>query len=416
MSKRILEEGEIEREDESLKKSCTKVTIDELTCPITKEIFNQPVIADDGFTYEKWAIDKCINGDGDGVSPMTREPITEYFENKIVKNLVIKLLEHSPELKEEQFGSDVYNDYLQNKDCCIKLVKHKNFTKFSESTSIRLLDNLCHDRKNYTLIQYVCINFNTEINIFEKILTNSFDLNCHDQLGNTPLFYITKHGTLQMILTSLRLGADIINISNTVARNMISTIARNQKMTDSDKKDLLEYILTNHIIQVFNSAPICILHIFDFDENIIEKFFNIITRHDESLYELISLELFTNIFFSVTYTNLCKLLDRIEPFEYSVDKIYTHYEQKYKNSKIVYLNCMLKELYQTIIDNADLEDNEKISLIQRLKKICDDKIQVDIIDTMLLSLHAQKQKDRVNNNIKDNNIIYDGFMVNNEDE
>ncbi|CAF2406145.1 unnamed protein product [Rotaria sp. Silwood2] len=50
-----------------------KIDIDEITCPITKDIFVDPVMANDGFTYERAAITKWILENG--TSPCTREPL-----------------------------------------------------------------------------------------------------------------------------------------------------------------------------------------------------------------------------------------------------------------------------------------------------------------------------------------------------
>lgn len=46
---------------------------DELTCPITLQIFRDPVIASDGHAYEREAIVKWILQNG--TSPLTREPL-----------------------------------------------------------------------------------------------------------------------------------------------------------------------------------------------------------------------------------------------------------------------------------------------------------------------------------------------------
>lgn len=61
--------------------------INALTCPITLEIFIDPVLADDGHTYERSAIVEWIKSHG--TSPVTRQPIKikELKTNRIVKQL-----------------------------------------------------------------------------------------------------------------------------------------------------------------------------------------------------------------------------------------------------------------------------------------------------------------------------------------
>lgn len=53
--------------------SATRIENDDLTCPITLELFRDPVIAKDGRTYEREAITKWILEHG--TSPFTREPL-----------------------------------------------------------------------------------------------------------------------------------------------------------------------------------------------------------------------------------------------------------------------------------------------------------------------------------------------------
>jgi hypothetical protein len=59
-----------------------------LICPITRELFKDPVISNDGFTYERLAIEKwLINNKTD---PLTRNTLnkTDLKSNITVKNIV----------------------------------------------------------------------------------------------------------------------------------------------------------------------------------------------------------------------------------------------------------------------------------------------------------------------------------------
>lgn len=58
----------------------------ELLCPITNEIMTNPVIAEDGFTYEKSAISEWFDR-GRTFSPMTNE---ELNQNKLNDNVDLK--------------------------------------------------------------------------------------------------------------------------------------------------------------------------------------------------------------------------------------------------------------------------------------------------------------------------------------
>ena len=62
-------------------------------CPITHETFNDPVIAGDGYTYERRAIENWLMRSNS--SPMTRETIshTHLIKNIDMKNRVLSFLE-----------------------------------------------------------------------------------------------------------------------------------------------------------------------------------------------------------------------------------------------------------------------------------------------------------------------------------
>lgn len=66
----------------------------ELMCPITQELLVDPVVAQDGFTYERSAIlewfNKCA-ASGEMTSPLTNAPLTsaQLFDNNMVRSMVV---------------------------------------------------------------------------------------------------------------------------------------------------------------------------------------------------------------------------------------------------------------------------------------------------------------------------------------
>ena len=58
-----------------------------MCCPITCELFVDPVVGSDGHTYERSAIERVLQADYP-TSPMTREPM----ERTVFPNLTIKKL------------------------------------------------------------------------------------------------------------------------------------------------------------------------------------------------------------------------------------------------------------------------------------------------------------------------------------
>jgi hypothetical protein len=58
----------------------------ELSCPISLDLLNDPIIASDGFTYSK-ENESCLKKDKN--SPITRELLRfDPVQNKLAKNLV----------------------------------------------------------------------------------------------------------------------------------------------------------------------------------------------------------------------------------------------------------------------------------------------------------------------------------------
>ncbi len=88
--------------DESIYKLHYCIDISYLYCPISHYIFSQPVIADDGFVYEKQLIKKWQETNNS--SPTTRLYISNNFKDCIlIKNLVNDIITKYPELKKEQY-------------------------------------------------------------------------------------------------------------------------------------------------------------------------------------------------------------------------------------------------------------------------------------------------------------------------
>ena len=72
-------------------KGLTENELRKFTCPITHDIMWEPVVASDGHTYEKDAIEQWLaaSPDGQALSPMTQVPMGRtVFPNKIIADLI----------------------------------------------------------------------------------------------------------------------------------------------------------------------------------------------------------------------------------------------------------------------------------------------------------------------------------------
>lgn len=71
-------------------------------CPITKNIFYDPVIGSDGQTYERQAIEEWLKKNQ--TSPISRKPMDGSLHTSLlVKNMITKMLDINPKLKKEQY-------------------------------------------------------------------------------------------------------------------------------------------------------------------------------------------------------------------------------------------------------------------------------------------------------------------------
>lgn len=75
-------------------------------CPISHEIMSDPVVASDGFTYERSEIQTWM--EQKAMSPMTREPLLQpLYNNKILKGEILDFVE-----KEERYYQTIHSNRL----------------------------------------------------------------------------------------------------------------------------------------------------------------------------------------------------------------------------------------------------------------------------------------------------------------
>ena len=112
---------------------------EEFRCPLTLEIFNDPVVAMDGYIYERSAIIEWFKTKTD--SPMTRVPIQRtLIECFFVRNALNSFLEAHPEFRYEQFKQT----FADNVSKISKLINDGNFKSlmnYSDYSIKYLMDN-----------------------------------------------------------------------------------------------------------------------------------------------------------------------------------------------------------------------------------------------------------------------------------
>jgi len=359
--------------DSTGKKIC--IAINDIICPITKEIFYMPVTADDGFTYEKWAIDQHMQS---GISPMTRESIKSYADNIVMKNIITGVLQDNPDLKSEQFASDTYYNFAQNRKGWMKLLSNKNFEEFSKFKEIHLLDKATDNYRSLLVIEYVCEHC-TNIETFKNIVLNAIDVNCFHN-SHSPMFYVASSKNKDIIISSLDTQMDISNISTTGDDNLITVIMNNRYLSDDDKRYILEYIINNkHILKVFTSKPMCLTTLTDTEHfsNSISK----IVADSITIQKLIDIDVLPRLYLD----DSIKIIDQLESIEIKQDDVYDYYKNKYVNkSELTSINQTLKQYYEKIKNSSNFDVGFKKTISAKLHQFYKDKIGIDAIDNMLL--------------------------------
>lgn len=173
-----------------------------ITCPITKLIFCDPVVAEDGYVYERMAISNHLNKEN--TSPVTGHRIgTNLMENRRIKELAEDFLQANEEYRNEQF---LFKKpfYLFKKDFLMSL-KNKEFNNLQEYTSIML--NIDVNRNKETLFEAVCKICPDDVILY--IIDNSIDYDVYDSRNLKPFHLACKYGSQTIIKHLMAKDVDV---------------------------------------------------------------------------------------------------------------------------------------------------------------------------------------------------------------
>lgn len=171
---------------------------DFMICPITGQIYKDPVKAEDGYTYENKFIKQWF--EGHNTSPMTSKIISNKLTTDCnMKSLVEQYLMILPNQRVNQYGYTV--DYHLTKDVVINAFLTKQYNVLMDYRDIDILDNVTPD-----------------ISIMESIAKIPFDIFVHvmkhtfiaqnkltnlktmvDFNGMGLIHYVALYGTTQMM-------------------------------------------------------------------------------------------------------------------------------------------------------------------------------------------------------------------------
>lgn len=203
-----------------------------IVCPISQEIFYEPVLADDGFVYEKMEIEKWFSLNKS--SPVLRKPVasTRLIPQPFVKSIVTSYLQLNPDKRGEQYKPDFrhkhnvatindifrrrsYSELLLYKNFRPKLSKFyhlKQFILCASQTIIKHYIDYCIDLEykyanGMRLIHIIVLRGDLEL--VKYMLEQIDDIDCQNVEGLTPLHLAVIKNSHQIIEYLVNSGANV---------------------------------------------------------------------------------------------------------------------------------------------------------------------------------------------------------------
>jgi len=177
-----------------------------LRCPISMSLCYDPVIAEDGYTYERNYIESHFKLKR--TSPMTNQTIgKKLITNFIVKQTIQSVLENNPNLQKEFDES--------KKENCRKYSSAELYDECESGDNIHNIRLLINHGVNVnwvnnlglTPLLIACIWGYVEV--AQLLLEKGAEVDKPNQIGMTPLYVASQNGHLDMARLLLEKGADI---------------------------------------------------------------------------------------------------------------------------------------------------------------------------------------------------------------
>jgi hypothetical protein len=161
-------------------------------CPLSKKIYYDPVVAEDGFIYERneiynWLTDKRM-------SPTTGKPMGPRLQRaKKIKLLVDEYLKEHPEEKTDRY----YYKVLYNKDEVVNYVYREEFERLFDYEDYWLND--CVDVEGrLTLVEFICDKCKDD-KMLKYVISNSVDYDTPNFDGMKPITTIIINCSINIV-------------------------------------------------------------------------------------------------------------------------------------------------------------------------------------------------------------------------
>ncbi len=249
-----------------------------MRCPITKMIFNIPVVCEDGHTYEEDAINEWFINNN--TSPITNLPINKkYYKNFTLSNFIDQYLNTYPENKKKVYIPHKINFNMDEVSICRYLqFVNIEFSQiplhiFTNNKIIKYIIDKCVDLEaptadNWRPIHFICKNSTPEM--IKYIIDKGVDLEAANVDNWKPIHIICRYSTPEMIKYIIDKGVNLEAITDNHLKpihlicqystpEMIKYIIDKEVDRESTTVDNLKPI---HLIQKY-SIPKMIKYIID---------------------------------------------------------------------------------------------------------------------------------------------------------
>ena len=183
--------------------------IDTIKCPISHQIFLEPVLGDDGFTYES---DEILNWmKTKQVSPITDKSLTKVIPNLFAKMVVDEFLHAHPEYRIDQYVPNrQHKDYIAE---VAKIMKDKQYLKLLDYNSFQL-DEL------YKVSSDSHVEFfkSAPRRVLRHVIDNAVDLEAKSPRGSRLVHLVCAYSTRSMQRLVIKKGVNLETENNCATR------------------------------------------------------------------------------------------------------------------------------------------------------------------------------------------------------
>lgn len=167
-----------------------------ITCPISKMVFSDPVIADDSITYERECIEKWFQQSNK--SPINNSIISrKIIKNLALQNIIDDLVKRneisSDQIYKPKFDITKFNIYYNDDKYMIDMIDRYNMEEHLNNNNY--IEYLNETNYNFPIH---CISIKCSANVIIYAIKKGISINCCNKLGFYPIHYMLKRNLTEL--------------------------------------------------------------------------------------------------------------------------------------------------------------------------------------------------------------------------